>query len=942
LLWSLPLLAGAAVAQGNGEDDASAPIRFGDAEELAYTEAFFPGASYDAALPRPDDFLGQLHGSRLARHDEVLAAFRGWAASSDRMQLVSFGRTHEGRELVYAVVTSPANHERLEEIRGELARLADPRGLSEAEGERLVQRAKGAAWMGYSIHGGELSGTDASMAVAYHLVAGQDPEVTELLDELVVLIDPCLNPDGRQRILGMVEQSAGYTANLDYASMHRGRWPWGRGNHYLFDMNRDWIAGTQPETRARWRAILDWNPQLLVDAHEMWSLDTFLFYPQAAPHNPELPPRLDHWHGVFAAGASAAFDARGWSYYTREWADAWGPFYSDAWASLTGAIGILYEQAATYGFQLRRASGEVLTYREAVHHQVEASWANLTTLRENREAVLRDYLAAKRDSVAAETAGNDQVLCVLPDANTSRRSALRRILDGQGLEYEELLESGRLEGARGARGGSQESLELPAGTLVLPARQPLRRLVRAFFQFDPRVDAATLKEERSELESGRDSKMYDATAWSLPHAFDLDAWWGRLGDVETAEPAELPESGRFDDGVPLDATYGWIVDGRDDAAVAFAARALEAGLVVHLADKEFETAGRAWSRGSLLMRRGEQRGVLQAVDIRIDELAREAGAQALRVRSGRAPGEGPDLGGGHFHLLARPRVAVLANSPVEPDTYGHLWHHLDVVLGVPFSILDAQTLGGADLRRFNVIVLPPAQIEGLGEELGPRLERWMESGGTLVACGGSAAALTSGRMGLGETVLRRHALDELDAFARAVERERAARAVEIDEERLWNGPLDEEPGAEGEEDAEAAPEDEIPLEERDRWMRRFSPSGAFLLAETDPRHWLTVGAGERLPIAASGDAVFLAQEPVEAAVRFIASGELRLAGLLWPEARERLADSAWLTREAIGRGQLLLFAGLPAFRGYHLASGRFFSNAVVYGPGLGTDQPVGW
>ena len=305
-------------------------IRFGDPAELAYDVPFFPGAHYDPAVPSASALLGQEHGTRLARHDEILACFRAWDAASPRVAVETFGRTHEGRELVLALITSPANHGRLDAILRDRARLHDPRGLSEAEGRELAERGPAIAWMGYSVHGDELSGCDAALALGYHLAASTDAEVAELLERLVVVIDPCMNPDGRQRILAMVEQTAGYTPNLDYASMHRGRWPYGRGNHYLFDMNRDWMSGTQPETQARWGAFLRFHPDLMVDAHEMGPLDTFLFYPQEKPLNPFFGERHAHWHAEFAADAARAFDAQGWAYYTREWADGWAPFYSDA------------------------------------------------------------------------------------------------------------------------------------------------------------------------------------------------------------------------------------------------------------------------------------------------------------------------------------------------------------------------------------------------------------------------------------------------------------------------------------------------------------------------------------------------------------------------------------------------------------------------------------
>jgi len=937
-----------AAAQEVAEEPAYESIRFGDAEELAYTVEFFPGAHYDPAVPTPDSILGQKHGTRFSHHAEVLACFRRWAETSERVTVETFGRTHEGRDLVCAAITSPGNQARIEEIKAGHARLADPRGLSEAEAQRLLETLPPVAWMAYSIHGDELSGTDAALALGYHLAACTDEGVLQLLEDVVVVIDPCENPDGRERIIGLVEQSAGYTPNLDYASMHRGRWPGGRGNHYHFDMNRDWSAGTQPETRGRWRAALEWHPQLFVDAHEMGSLDSFLTYPQNDPYLPVLTESLLHWQKVLGDEVGPAFDAHGWSYYTREWADGWAPFYSDSWGSLIGAIGILYEQANTKGFQLRRATGEILTYREAVHHQLTASFANITSLQRHSSEILSAYLAERRTNVAEGTPGNDRVLAVRADGNVDRLRALKRILDGQGIEYFAASEPFTLESAESARGEEAERIELPAGTWIIPARQPQRPLVRAFFDFDHEIDLETLKREREDLERDDDSGMYDATSWSLPHALDLDAWWGVGGEVDRAEPAPLAGGGLVPDGTKEAPVYGWIVDGAADASVAFAARAMELGLQVNCADEAFDTAEGRWARGSLLVRRHENPLEVPEVEARIDRAARAAGAKAVRTYSGRAPGEGADLGGGHFELLHRPRIALLSNSPVSSSSYGHLWHHLDVVLGVPFSILDAQSLGRVDLRRYNVLVLPPGGLRSVLEPIQDELETWVRSGGTLIACDGAAAALTAGRLGLSSVSLRSDALEELDEYALAVKRERAARAVEVDASLVWTG-KPSEPAKKGEpakvectQEPSTAEEDDESIESRDEWLRRFSPGGVHLLAETDDEHWLTVGTGARLPVFFSGSSVYLSKEPIETPVRLRPAAELRLAGLLWPEARERVADSAILTRESRGNGQIILFPEMPAYRGYHLATGRLFSNAVIYGPGLGARQPVGW
>ncbi len=927
-LLVLLLLAPAATAkspQGQGG------IPFGDPEEVGYLEPFFPGTSYDPAILTPDAVLGGLHGSRLSHHAEILTCFETWAEQSPRLKVERYASTHEGRDLILGIFTSPANHERLDSILADLGRLHDPRGLDEARAEQIVSSSPASAWMGYSIHGDELSGCDAGLALGYHLVAAQDDEIERMLEELVIVIDPVLNPDGRERIVGMVEQSAGYTPNYDYASMHRGRWPYGRGNHYLFDMNRDWMAGSQPETRGRWRAALRFHPQLFVDAHEMGALDTFLFYPQAAPLNENYPQRSPHWQTVFAQGAAEAFDGYGWSYYTREWADGWAPFYSDAWGSLIGATGILYEQARTHGTPLRRASGEILTYRESVHHQAVASLSNLRTLVANREEMLRDYLANKRRLVAADTPGNDRWFVARTSHHPERVADLARRLRSQGVEVFAAGEAGSLAEAEGHLGQRLDALDVPAGSLVVPARQPLGSLVRAFLEFDPRMGEEFLAKEREDLERGAGTNIYDVSAWSLPHAFDLDAWWCAAGSIELT-----PWTWTIDSvGPAVEDAYAWIVAGDSDASVAFAARALEAGVALHLSDREFTTAGTSFPRGSLLVRRAENRGVAELGAL-LARLAARTGARLVATRSGRSPDEGPDLGGGHFRLLARPRVAVLGNAPIATDTYGHLWHHLDAVLGLPFTLLDAQALGSYDLRRYNVLVLPPAWggLSNLIEPIQDSLEAWIENGGTLIACGNAAAALTEGSLGISAVVRRRDVLEDLGPYLLAAERERQARKIEIDPAEVWG---DADPNDAAEED-----ETEEIREEEDAWMRRFSPEGASLRAFVDDRHWITVGNRDEMPVPVGGSSVFWTDGSAHTAIRLGPEENLRLGGLVWPEARERLAESSWLTTERRGNGQIILFAAVPAYRGYQLASARLFSNAVVYGPGLGADQPSDW
>jgi len=969
------------------QDAALRPLVFGDPEGRAAPPPFFAGSSYDPGVTSPDTVLGQPQGSRLARHAEILECFRQLAATSPRVRLLEHGRSFEGRPLVHAVITSPAHHARLDAILADLAALADPRGLSEAEAERIVGQSPATAWLGYSIHGDELSGCDAAVALAHHLAASTDADVAELLEAVVVVIDPCMNPDGRERILGMVEQSSGHVPNLDYDSMQRGRWPWGRGNHYLFDMNRDWMTGSQPETRARWQAVQRYHPALFVDAHEMGALDTYLFYPQAAPHNPYLPERLGAWQQRFGADQAAAFDARGWVYYTREWADAWAPFYSDAWGSLGGAVGILYEQAGTSGFPLRLASGQVRTYREAVHHQAVSSLANLTTLARERGALLADQLAHARAAIAPQGPDADRVFVLLPGRQPTRERALVDDLLAQGVEVWRTTAHLALHEADDGRGTRADALDAPPGSYLVPARQPLRARVLSMLSFDIRIDEESLRKERLDLETKGTSRLYDVTAWSPALLGDLDVRWAR-GEVAGERLTALEPAAAGLEGDSAD-TVAWLVDGMDDASVAFAARALEAGLVLHVADEPFRSAGRSFARGSLLVRRADNpegaavgagagggSSAAGTTAARVAAAARAAGAVAYATTSARSPDDGPDLGGGHFVQLARPRVALLSNMPVAPDAFGHLWYQLDQVLGLPVSFLDAQTLPAYDLRRFNVLVVPPGfELEPVLSAHLDALRNWVQGGGTLVACGNAAATLAG--LELGSVVRRGDVLEELDGYAFAARREAQARDIELDLAALWgeseaaappggadgaaspdaaagddDGDADEDGAAASASDDDSDDSDDDSdepdptrdpdAERQEQWMRRFAPAGAILRGLVDERHWITAGCTGELPVLVDGAEVLLARAPVRTAVRLAPADALRLSGLLWPEARERLADAAWLTVESLGRGQIILCASNPGFRAQFPAGARLFSNAVVYGPGAGAQQPIGW
>jgi hypothetical protein len=900
---------------------------------------FFPDSDLDPDLPAPTEHLGFALGDRLASSAATVALFEAWAETSPRVRVERYATSHEGRPLVRAIISSPANLERLDSIRSDLGKLADPRGVSATEIETVIANSPAVGWLGYSIHGDEVSGVDASLAVGHLLVAGRSQEVTALLDRIVVVIDPVMNPDGRERIRTMIEQASGATPNLDDRSLHRGRWPWGRGNHYLFDLNRDWIAGRAPETRGRWKAMLDLPPQLVVDAHEMGAQDTYLFYPQSPPLNPSLPKSLARWHQAFAADHARAFDRHGWSYYTREWADGFYPGYSDAWASLTGAIGILYEQSSTKGLSVRRRSGIVRSYRQSVHGHAVASVANLMTLANHREEILRDYAEARQDAIDV---GRDAFV-IIPGRHPDRERELIVTMMRQGIEVH------RSDEAFTARAhdtlARRRPLDVPAGAYVIWAAQPQGRLLRELLDLDPRVDDETLQKEREDLEREEGSRLYDVTAWDLAHAYGVEGGWIRAPKRPTTALTQLPSPPTLT--APDPNAVAWAVDARDDASLRFAAAAMRNGIAVHVARKPLRFAGQALPRGSLIIRRQENTA---DVAERIALAARDAGTPVLSSGTSRSPDEGPDLGGHEFELLERPRVAIISNSPISPSDFGHTWHELDRQLGISASFLDAQSLGQYDLRRYNVIVLPPAWgLQGLLKRHGGALASWAKAGGTLVALGGAASALANDDR-FGGLRTRADAIEDLDDYQRQVERERDAREVTVDPKEVWTRPRrgessdpDDPPTMDRPDDRDEDEDDPSDPDARrdDEWRERFMPSGAIARGLLDDRHWLTSGIdAEELAVFVGDDAVLWSDDGLDTAVRLANAKRVAIAGLLWPEARQRLGGGAYLTREGLGRGQVIAFATTPLMRGYWRATARLFGNAIVLGPGLGASAPT--
>ena len=850
-----------------------------------------------------------------------------------RVKVESYGTTYEGRKLYNVIISSEENMARLETLRLAMNRLAEPsENASSGEVDSLARTLPAFAWMGYSIHGDEMSGVDAAVQLIYQLAAGTDSATINLLKDVVVVIDPTQNPDGRERYLSMLETYRSDVPNYNrFAMQHGGVWPYGRGNHYLFDLNRDWIMVRNKETRAKLATILKWHPQLTVDAHEMGSNSSFLFGPPGDPINYNTPPIFVKWAKVFGDDQASAFDAHAWPYYVKEWAEQWYPGYGSSWSTFFGSIGILYEMAAVDGQFVKQQDDYLLTYHEAVDKQFTSSLANLTTLAKNRTAILRDYAQARRRIVDEGRAGKLTFL-FRPGRDLLKMQRFVQSLTDQGIEAKQATKDFSVSGVTDGYGRKQASVAMPAGTIVVSTDQPQGDLAKAVLEFDPRFKYEILKEERREVEKFDRTKIYDMSTWSVPLAYDLESYWTTSPFNAATEPvSEFKLAlGRV---YEPQAQFGFVVNMVGELTDRLLVKLFDEDVVVYCSEKPFTLEGREYAAGALVVRR---RGNPDALPQTLERLATEIGIDIYGINTGRSE-KGSWLGAETFHLLKKPAIGLLAGDGISTGSFGTTWYVLDQELGMPASLVSASGLAGQNLSLYNVLIVPSSWGPldySLGGDGRRAIKDWVEDGGTLICMGSSAAWATDSTGGLSQVRLRQQVLDKLAEYDLGVSRERHAESPEVDTIALWSPDKvkvdttkKEKPTYPSLDEAKRA----------DEWQRKFFPRGTIVKAELDTEDWLSFGLNKSLPVMLYTDDAFLAKAPVKTVARLAGEKDLRVSGLLWPEARARWANTAYATRESRGRGQVILFATDPNERAYFYGSRQMLVNAILLGPGLGSE-----
>ena len=919
--------------------------------DLEYPNPILDG-NYIQTITKPDTILGFEVGTRVATPLQITNSLMKWADESNRLQIVEYARSHEDRPLFAVYISTPENLANLETIESNILLLSDSRKINDRQAKEIVDSLPAVAWMSYSIHGNETSGADAALASIYHLIASEDKDVLEMLDNMIVIIDPLMNPDGRDRFAKSLEQYRGTAPNVDDQSLlHSGDWPYGRTNHYFFDLNRDFYFLTQPETKGRVALINKWRPQLMIDGHEMGPQDTFLMGPPREPINKNIDLDIKKWGDVFAEDQAKAFDDRDWRYYTGEWFENLYPGYSN-YSEYRGSVHILYEQSRMAEDGVRRPEGTVQTYKESVHHMYISTMANLKTLQLNSKEMYKDYWDGRKYNVSSQSEYANKYYVILPTDNLGRLNTFISKLEAQEIEIYTNTNPIKVSNIINQIGDTEEEYIIPEGSLIVPNKQPDAPLIAAILEFDAKINDSVLIEERQKVLKNGSSVMYDATAWNLTMMYGLPAITINQPIRDNLVPWEIEKTNEL---LNTDA-IGWSVNGNDDRSVAFAARLMEQNINVRILDKETRFLDQVLTRGSVFVTKVDNPKNDKLLSI-INSTLLGLNISASSVLTGYGKGDLPDWGGEHFRLLTKPQIALLGQSNFNSYDVGSSWWTLDKNLGIRHSQINSSFITYADLRRYNTIIMPDGN-RVLSENEIEVLNDWIKQGGTLIAHDNSSSIIAS-KNGLGSVTKIQNSLDKSIDFDIDLQREWLADKDNIDFDQVNSNTLNYKTDYPWDMDKRTITDEE--LIRRDNWQSKFMPSGAFVAGRVDNTHWLSFGTPDILPILYSKQPVLMTSNRAEAVVR-IGSIEpnngseikqlnwstipadhdikVRMSGLVWPEASEKIANSAYLTREQIGNGQLILFSGQPNFRGSTRGTSRLWLNAVVYGAGLGTTPRI--
>lgn len=667
---------------------------------------FFAFVSFSISaqqLKSPSEFLGYELGTEFTRHHEVVDYYEYLAKeASDRVKLTVYGQTNERRPLLLAYVSSAANITNLENIRQE--HLKDTQGTGNT--------SKAIVWLSYNVHGNESVSTEASMQTIYELLTNK----SSYLENAVVIMDPCINPDGRDRYSNWYNQykNSPYEVDPNSKEHHEGWWN-GRSNHYMFDLNRDWAWLTQVESQQRIKVYNKWLPHIHVDFHEQGVDNPYFFAPAAEPYHEVVTDFQRDFQVTLGKNHAKYFDANGWFYFTKEMFDLFYPSYGDTYPTYNGAIGMTYEQGGSGrgGLGVITGIGDTLTLKDRIAHHFTTGLSTVEVSAKNAGKLNAEFKKFYQNK-------NFKYKSYVLNGDEDKIDALKNLLSKHKIEFSN-ADKGSFKGFNYST-GTNGTITGSKNSLVVSTNQTKGTLVKVLFEPNAKLS---------------DSLTYDITAWSLPYAYGLDgiASTSIVPNGSEEVNTQIPSSQSINAN-----TYAHITDWNSMKDARFLAELLKEGVRVRKTDHPFSLQGKSFARGSLIITKSDNQN--KAGFIEILKKTSDKFKKDITPSSTGFVDSGKDFGSSYVQMITKPKIAVLSGKPTSTYRFGEIWHFFEQQLHYPLTVLDNEYFNKVDLKDYHVLILPSGRYgDFFNEKQLKKLQGWVKTGGKIIAMGGAINAI---------------------------------------------------------------------------------------------------------------------------------------------------------------------------------------------------------
>jgi len=819
-------------------------------------------------IKSPSEFLGYKLGSQFTSHFRIVDYFKYVASASKNVKLLQYGATNEGRPLVAMFIASDENIGRLEEIRQHNLALA---GLGKADGGASISsNTPIIVWLSYNVHGNEPSSSEAAMQALYELVSPGNARTQPWFKNTVVVIDPCLNPDGRERYVNFYNSVKGVTPDADPTSReHSEPWPGGRVNHYYFDLNRDWAWQTQKETQARVALFNQWLPQVHVDFHEQGYNSPYYFAPAAEPFHKDITAWQREFQNIIGRNNAKYFDQNGWMYFTKEEFDLLYPSYGDTYPIYNGSIGMTYEQGGiAAGLAVATRSGDTLTLADRISHHLSNSLSTVETASENAAKALNEFKKYFDDS--RNNPPGEYKTYVIKNDNPDKIEMLTGLLSKNGIKYGTDEKSGVV--GYNYISGKTEQFNIDKHDIVISAYQPKSVLLNVLLE--PKTFVA-------------DSNTYDITAWSLPYAYGLKAYGlkesikperGRITNVVFTAPPEVKKLH----------SYAYVSEWRSVYDVKFLAELLRKNIKVRSAEAPFEAGGKKFAAGSLIITRAGNN--TENFDAIVTKAAADFNRELVPLSSGFVD-KGADIGSKGIKVIHAPRVMLITGDGVSAEAMGEVWYFFEQQINYPITLVRYRDLNRIKWNDFDVAIFPDGYYDDLPVE---KLQNWVHDGGKLIAMENTVSLLVDKKgFSIKNLPGEKHAKDDTTSAKNGKDMPDLVKAYA----------------------------------DRDHESIRSSVPGAIYKINLDNTHPLGFGLDKYYFTLKLNDVIYnyLGDDGWNVGT---VKKDGYVEGFVGQKAKEKIKNGLLLGVQSLGRGSIVYMVDDPLFRSFWENGKLLFSNAV--------------